>query len=243
MSRDRFSGVDAGIESGCVTGQRVENVTLRSDRRRRKGFDVEIAVAAEVEGTAAGRWGSFALRIAHDFVFGNELGPLGLGQNLGPQVAIKDAVLGAETVAKSAHDPVQPGHHAGLPRAVTFRLRNRLPILLRRKSHMMVFSGVLHSLLNCTQTMAQQDWFRNETWSEADRASFYARLKRSRTAGNKAQYLRIQATHLAGAGNDQAALGLLAEMRRDYPDPLQVVLSRNQMGRSLWAIGAVKSAR
>jgi len=63
------------------------------------------------------------------------------------------------------------------------------------------------------------DWFRKTSWGEADQADFFTRLKRSRTAGNKAQYLRIQASHLEGAGSPEflrAAITLLDKMLTEF---------------------------
>jgi len=47
------------------------------------------------------------------------------------------------------------------------------------------------------------DWHRKTTWSEADQVGFFARLKRSRTAYNNAQYLRIPAKSLEGVGSHE----------------------------------------
>jgi hypothetical protein len=41
----------------------------------------------------------------------------------------------------------------------------------------------------------RDDWYRKETWSAADAAEFERRLKRSR--GQRTQYLKLQAWHLA----------------------------------------------
>ena len=44
--------------------------------------------------------------------------------------------------------------------------------------------------------MASGDWYRNNDWNDTIETEFEARLKRSRGAFNKAQYLRIQASYL-----------------------------------------------
>ena len=41
--------------------------------------------------------------------------------------------------------------------------------------------------------MSRNDWYRQTTWSAANQAAFFAKLRRAR---NKAQYLRIQALYL-----------------------------------------------
>jgi tetratricopeptide (TPR) repeat protein len=43
--------------------------------------------------------------------------------------------------------------------------------------------------------MADQNWFRNETWTDEIEARFFEKLRRAR-ANNQGQYLRIQAYHL-----------------------------------------------
>ena len=49
------------------------------------------------------------------------------------------------------------------------------------------------------------DWFRRHTWTEADQAEFFARLRRSRSSFHKAQYARIQAYELHQAGGARCA--------------------------------------
>ena len=56
-----------------------------------------------------------------------------------------------------------------------------------------------------------KDWFRSSQWNETIEAEFERRLKRARSTG-QAQYLRIQAVHLA----DQPDPGLRAVARRLY---------------------------
>ncbi|HTQ03841.1 MAG TPA: hypothetical protein VMI54_08280 [Polyangiaceae bacterium] len=74
------------------------------------------------------------------------------------------------------------------------------------------------------------EWFRKTSWTEADRVDFEKRLARSRPA-SRAQYLRIQAAHLAEAGEHGAALALLAELLENYDAPIhraQALLQRAQ---------------
>lgn len=56
--------------------------------------------------------------------------------------------------------------------------------------------------------MADDDWYRRNTWTDSDRAEFDDRLTRARKS-NRPQYLRIQAFHLANAEHHEAALELL----------------------------------
>lgn len=69
--------------------------------------------------------------------------------------------------------------------------------------------------------MGVNDWFRRTTWSKADEAEFFSRLARSRTRYNKAQYLRIQASHLADTAverNLRSAIDLLNIVLAEYED-------------------------
>ena len=70
------------------------------------------------------------------------------------------------------------------------------------------------------QTMANEDWYRNKTWNNEVEADFEARLKRSRGAFNKAQYLRIQASYLLDISDKKTQLvgvSLMERLIRDYP--------------------------
>jgi tetratricopeptide (TPR) repeat protein len=87
--------------------------------------------------------------------------------------------------------------------------------------------------------VAGKNWFRRTTWTSADRVDFEARLKRSRTAFHKAQYLRIQAHHLVQDAEPplyEAALGLLDRLLRDFPDPSQLGEAHRQRAACLVAM-------
>jgi tetratricopeptide (TPR) repeat protein len=53
------------------------------------------------------------------------------------------------------------------------------------------------------------DWYRRKTWTPNDREEFFARLRRSRGAYNKAQYARIQACELLTIRMHEAYLAAL----------------------------------
>ena len=89
------------------------------------------------------------------------------------------------------------------------------------------------------------DWFRKTTWSEADQADFFAHLKRSRGVGNKAQYLRIQASHLEETHKPeliQVALTLLDKMLTDFPEQGELASAQKQKASCLAALGKTDEA-
>lgn len=63
------------------------------------------------------------------------------------------------------------------------------------------------------------DWYCKTTWTEADQADYFARLKRSRTQYHKAQYLWVQARELNKVGLSREALSLLDKMLAEFPEP------------------------
>jgi tetratricopeptide (TPR) repeat protein len=63
------------------------------------------------------------------------------------------------------------------------------------------------------------DWYSKTTWTEADQADFFARLKRSRTAHNKANYLWVQARELDKVGLSHKAMMLLNKVLTEFPEP------------------------
>jgi tetratricopeptide (TPR) repeat protein len=90
--------------------------------------------------------------------------------------------------------------------------------------------------------MPKDDWFRHTTWSAADRQSFFARLKRSRSSRNKAQYLRIQAAHLAEAGYITAAIELLDQILLDHPEGSELAQTHLQKAECLVELNNLEEA-
>jgi hypothetical protein len=96
-----------------------------------------------------------------------------------------------------------------------------------------------------------KDWFRRSTWSDNDRDEFETRLRRARPTG-RAQYLRIQAFHLADAGRDDLlspALELLRRLLAEYPESGEVAAAEHlrakcheRMGDTLLAVEAYRAA-
>src|SRR5947209_1762515 len=90
--------------------------------------------------------------------------------------------------------------------------------------------------------MSKPEWFRRTSWTDADRADFYARLKRSRGASSKSQYLRIQALHLAEAGHHEGAIDLLDRLLADFPDSIDTAQAHAQKADSLAKTGQTERA-
>lgn len=68
--------------------------------------------------------------------------------------------------------------------------------------------------------MSSEDWYRNTEWSPKIAASFFSRLERSRK-WNTAQYLRIQASYLAGR-SPTVALELIDRFFTLDPEQTQI---------------------
>jgi tetratricopeptide (TPR) repeat protein len=90
--------------------------------------------------------------------------------------------------------------------------------------------------------MSKTDWFRRSTWTDADRLEFNSRLKRSRGANNKAQYLRIQALHLEEAGHHAGAIELLDRLFAEFPDSIDIAQAHHQKADSLARLGQAEAA-
>jgi tetratricopeptide (TPR) repeat protein len=84
------------------------------------------------------------------------------------------------------------------------------------------------------QTMSNDDWYRHKTWDSKIEADFEARLKRSRRAFNKAQYLRIQASYLLDSTDEKnqvVGLNLIERLIKDFPsEDFSVIFGQEQLG-------------
>jgi hypothetical protein len=82
--------------------------------------------------------------------------------------------------------------------------------------------------------MATDDWYRNRSWDSTIEADFEARLKRSRGACNKAQYLRIQASYLLDSpdkDNQLVGLRLMERLIKDFPtEEFSTIFGHEQIG-------------
>jgi tetratricopeptide (TPR) repeat protein len=84
------------------------------------------------------------------------------------------------------------------------------------------------------------EWFRRHSWTEADKAEFFARLGRSRTLFHKAQYARIQAYELHQAGGvryAQEALELLDMIVNSWMGDAQRASVHHQRAECLRDLG------
>jgi tetratricopeptide (TPR) repeat protein len=85
--------------------------------------------------------------------------------------------------------------------------------------------------------MSTPEWFRRATLTDLDRQDFNARLLRSRGAGKRAQFLCIQAIHLAEAGLHAACIELLDRLPAEYPDKTELASAHLQRAESLASLG------
>lgn len=118
--------------------------------------------------------------------------------------------------------------------------RKNEPVATRERAREITDSTFKQTSMDGSKTMARSDWFRRTTWTEEDRADFFARLGRSRSTYNKAQYATIQAGHLAQIGSreaTEAALELLDMVLREWPVDTELALVHGQRADCFWALG------
>jgi len=89
--------------------------------------------------------------------------------------------------------------------------------------------------------MMEKEWFRRNVWSSEDAKEFENKLMRAH-AGKRAQYLRIQAVHLAEASLDAPALQLLERMVVEYPDDYFIALAHSQRANILLRLDKIEEA-
>jgi hypothetical protein len=94
--------------------------------------------------------------------------------------------------------------------------------------------------------MASDDWFRNKNWNATIETEFEARLKRSRGAFHKAQYLRIQASYLLNNPDrniQQVGLLLMNRMISSFPnEEFSITLGHEQLGDYYFKTGDFNKA-
>ena len=80
--------------------------------------------------------------------------------------------------------------------------------------------------------MGQDDWYRNTTWDNETNDLFELKLKRSRGAYQKAQYLRIQASYLLDSANFQdVGVRLMERLIQDFPtEDFSTTFGKEQLG-------------
>lgn len=94
--------------------------------------------------------------------------------------------------------------------------------------------------------MAADDWYRNKTWDSIIETNFENRLKRSRGAYHKAQYLRIQASYLLDSSDMKVQLTgvrLMGRLVSDFPtEEFSVIFGQEQLGDYYLKIGDLVKA-
>lgn len=82
--------------------------------------------------------------------------------------------------------------------------------------------------------MATDEWYSNSTWDSNIETEFEVRLKRSRGAYNKAQYLRIQASYLLDSSDIEIQLvgvRLMERLIQDFPtEEFSTIFGHEQLG-------------
>lgn len=90
-----------------------------------------------------------------------------------------------------------------------------------------------------------EDWYRRKTWTPKDREEFFARLRRSRGAFHKSQYVRIQACELLATQTHEAylaALELLDMILQEWFDDAQLALVYHHRAECFSGLGDLPRA-
>ncbi len=89
------------------------------------------------------------------------------------------------------------------------------------------------------------DWFRKRSWTPEDQADFWRRHRRCRSDYDRAQFLSIQAFHLAETRQRElmeAAMKLLNLMIAEFPEPSQLSCAHVERGDIFLQRGRVDEA-
>lgn len=96
--------------------------------------------------------------------------------------------------------------------------------------------------------MQEEEWFRRTSWSAADRREFHARLGRCRSSANKAQYARIQASHILSSSsgspseNSKSAIELLEMVINLWPTESELASANLKYAECLLILGKKDAA-
>ena len=74
---------------------------------------------------------------------------------------------------------------------------------------------------------AKDDWYRNKTWNGRIDSHFEEQLKRTRNAGNKAEYLKVQGSFLLNSSQAnirEVGISLLIRLCSDFPSEYYSIL-------------------
>lgn len=89
------------------------------------------------------------------------------------------------------------------------------------------------------------EWYRKTSWIKEDQDDFSARLRRCRSDYARAQYLRIQASHLQLLATPEMykwALVLLERILNDFPDQSQLAMTHFQKAECFEGLGEPRRA-
>jgi tetratricopeptide (TPR) repeat protein len=89
------------------------------------------------------------------------------------------------------------------------------------------------------------EWYRKASWTKEDQDDFSTRLQRCRSDANRAQYLRIQASHLqllAAPEMYQSALVLLERILTDFPSRFELAMTHFQKAECFEGLGDPRRA-
>jgi len=108
-------------------------------------------------------------------------------------------------------------------------------------SHTRTLAGIFGT----RKIMGQDEWYRNTTWDKETSELFESKLKRSRGAYHKAQYLRVQASYLLDSTNFQdVGVRLMERLIQDFPtEDFSATFGKEQLGDFYFKKGDFERAK